>query len=618
MTVPGSGPQPVGRFFGRVARWGNGGFGFIEIPDLDRHVYFNERALTGAPPGVNEEVDVEVVEFPGGKLVGWRVQRRLHEEASARGARPAVRAVIRGLASLVLPTASSPVGREPGREIRKDVGTDTLGGRGLADLAARIRGESQGRSQALRQQATALDQNVGTLPERRAAIEARTDERRHDLERQIAQLQREAEQEIAALAASADRNTQEAARLRADADAVDADTAEALVSACAKHIEAEQRRVADELARRETLLRSLTAERERSIRTGSEDAVRKYDSARQRMKSSSSAEDRDLFEAAARQFRTSVRSYADAAEAVDAWSPVTVPVWRTRSSAHSAIVVPLDASVLETEGVGRRVAAAIVEGIEEAGRDVVPGAATSIATVVGCFAFRVAEIDTELLVIALDEALDKRPSLTRFVLRFACEDVADLSLPLDFREDEVTDLDERLETVTEPPAGGTLWEVATRLGLELDELIAVLVRQGLPFPDDVLGRDAEESLRVLLGITTAEVTEAKASEEAAPQRAAPAAPEVAIAGRMLAKLLRAHVIGGKHTALQNVYGHHFADREKDMAKDIAERLVTMGILLVKSNVGQRHVSVNPRRLGDARALASGTCSDNAIIEALRR
>jgi hypothetical protein len=59
--------------------------------------------------------------------------------------------------------------------------------------------------------------------------------------------------------------------------------------------------------------------------------------------------------------------------------------------------------------------------------------------------------------------------------------------------------------------------------------------------------------------------------------------------------------GGYHTAFDHV-ARGFAGNERSLAYGVAERLVDSGLLLEKPSVGQRHVSLNPRRSGDIRRL----------------
>jgi hypothetical protein len=59
--------------------------------------------------------------------------------------------------------------------------------------------------------------------------------------------------------------------------------------------------------------------------------------------------------------------------------------------------------------------------------------------------------------------------------------------------------------------------------------------------------------------------------------------------------------GGYHTAFDHV-ARGFAGNERSVASDVGERLVAAGLLIEKPSVGQRHVSLNPRRSSDIRRL----------------
>jgi hypothetical protein len=59
--------------------------------------------------------------------------------------------------------------------------------------------------------------------------------------------------------------------------------------------------------------------------------------------------------------------------------------------------------------------------------------------------------------------------------------------------------------------------------------------------------------------------------------------------------------GGYHTAFDHL-ARGFAGNERSLAYELGEWLVASGLLLEKPSVGQRHVSLNPRRSGDIRRL----------------
>jgi hypothetical protein len=59
--------------------------------------------------------------------------------------------------------------------------------------------------------------------------------------------------------------------------------------------------------------------------------------------------------------------------------------------------------------------------------------------------------------------------------------------------------------------------------------------------------------------------------------------------------------GGYHTAFDHL-ARGFAGNERALAFEVGEELVAAGLLAEKPSVGQRHVSLNPRRAGDVRRL----------------
>ena len=59
--------------------------------------------------------------------------------------------------------------------------------------------------------------------------------------------------------------------------------------------------------------------------------------------------------------------------------------------------------------------------------------------------------------------------------------------------------------------------------------------------------------------------------------------------------------GGYHTAFDHL-ARGFAGNERALAYELGEELLAAGLLVQKPSVGQRHVSLNPRRAGDIRRL----------------
>jgi hypothetical protein len=59
--------------------------------------------------------------------------------------------------------------------------------------------------------------------------------------------------------------------------------------------------------------------------------------------------------------------------------------------------------------------------------------------------------------------------------------------------------------------------------------------------------------------------------------------------------------GGYHTAFDHL-ARGFAGNQRAMANALGEELLAAGLLVAKPSVGQRHVSLNPRRAGEIRRL----------------
>jgi hypothetical protein len=62
--------------------------------------------------------------------------------------------------------------------------------------------------------------------------------------------------------------------------------------------------------------------------------------------------------------------------------------------------------------------------------------------------------------------------------------------------------------------------------------------------------------------------------------------------------------GGYHTAFDHL-ARGFAGNDRALAFEVGEELLQAGLLYEKPSVGQRHVSLNPRRAGEIRALIDG-------------
>jgi hypothetical protein len=571
-------------------------------------------------PAIGDEVELDVVEFPGDKLVARSIRGRSGVKRATDAGQP-LRAGIRGITSVSVTPAAAPGPPRPSAPAAAAAPRDkptTLGG-----VTRHAREDIDAQLEALRVHAWELDARTGAVTAKSDALRAEAARKRRDLELEIARIERSTEQQIEELVRSAEQERAEAIRLRTRTEALEGAATELVIRAATGHTAAEAARVMEEVERRTQALAAVGAARDQAVRKAGDEPVRKYDDARRKSRSAPDPDDREAFGLLERQRRETVRDYAVALDSAEGWQPLVVPIWQIGAGGESnasAILAPLSADALEAEGVTWRLASALFEGVERARVDHSHGGTepvVELGSVAGCLAIRIDGLDTELLPLFLEEAQDARPSLGRLAVTLRWEEVPDLRLPIEAAVDEVTSLDDGTLVAAGPATGGTTREVAARLGLDLEELLAVLVERGLPFPDDTLDAGTEDSLRALLGIEGPQEERPEPAPAAAPATSAPPVPlELQIAARVLGKLLRAHVIGGKHTAIQNVYGHHFSDAHKDVAKDVTERLISIGILREKISVGARHVSINPRRLDHTRALAEQRCEDPVVVRAL--
>jgi hypothetical protein len=131
-----------------------------------------------------------------------------------------------------------------------------------------------------------------------------------------------------------------------------------------------------------------------------------------------------------------------------------------------------------------------------------------------------------------------------------------------------------------PPIGAThplrVAEAVTRLGAS-------------PLDEDAVERLEPELLRLLepAGVAT------RAHDDPDPRRRA--------MRRILQRLDGMGKWGGYHTAFDHL-ARGFAGNDRALAFELGEQLLDAGLLSEKPSVGQRHVSLNPRRAGEIRGL----------------
>jgi hypothetical protein len=131
-----------------------------------------------------------------------------------------------------------------------------------------------------------------------------------------------------------------------------------------------------------------------------------------------------------------------------------------------------------------------------------------------------------------------------------------------------------------PPIGAThplrVAEAVTRLG-------------AFPLDEEAVERLEPELLRLLEPAGRA----TRAHDDPDPRRRA--------MRRILQRLDGMGKWGGYHTAFDHL-ARGFAGNDRALAFEVGEELVAAGLLSEKPSVGQRHVSLNPRRAGDIRRL----------------
>jgi hypothetical protein len=131
-----------------------------------------------------------------------------------------------------------------------------------------------------------------------------------------------------------------------------------------------------------------------------------------------------------------------------------------------------------------------------------------------------------------------------------------------------------------PPIGAThplrVAEAVTRLGAS-------------PLDEDAVERLEPELLRLLEPAGRA----IRAHEDPDPRRRA--------MRRILQRLDGMGKWGGYHTAFDHL-ARGFAGNDRALAFEVGEELLDAGLLSEKPSVGQRHVSLNPRKAGEIRAL----------------
>jgi hypothetical protein len=588
------------RLTGTVARFGPRGFGFIDSRELDRAAWFHIRLLRDveAVPEVGDEVEFDALVLPDGRI-------QAHDVAPVgSGPRPeaqlAPRPPLRARLQIPLSLVEG---------LRKEIAA--VGVAPTLVAVADPEGEPvEDAAEAPPEVPVDVEPveppKPGSMGERVQSILGDKKRQRNEIETTAEQLEAEcrlSEERIALVRADAERRIRKIIEEREEKAA----KAEQLrVEATGIAVKPEERRAAWSTALRErgaaittTLVGRVNALRDRETARKSavvalgEAAVVRYEEVRRRARDGTDKLTAEAFGNMEATLRREVARYADALDAAERTARIAIPVAVASSQQQVVAALPLVAADLPSDPCWR-VAAAFAHAMELAVRDVIgaDGGPPVYGEVAGCVAVRLlGTLDVELLELLLGEAWMARPTLTELGIVFEVEKSGSLEFAVREGDDRRREADE--------PEGSALPAVATRLGLSLSETVAALVAHGMPFPDDAVEAGVEASLRKLLGLGVAE--EIEETTPAAVVQLDPSSPTV-IASRVLSRLLRDGRVGGRHTGIEHVYGHHFADEEKKVARRVVDRLLIMGILRKKLNEGAFHVYIDPRKLREVWAI----------------
>jgi hypothetical protein len=217
---------------------------------------------------------------------------------------------------------------------------------------------------------------------------------------------------------------------------------------------------------------------------------------------------------------------------------------------------------------GARLAAAAVEGLVEAAEPGRPGSAHDLALLLGA-----CEGHLALSYPARDPGW--AADYARDALDHAVASIDRLRAKAHLLPGHAVVVDD-----LRPPIGPThplrVAEAATRLGAS-------------PLDEDAVEALEPELLRLLEPAGPA----TRAHDDPDPRRR--------ITRRILQRLDGMGKWGGYHTAFDHL-ARGFAGNERALAFEVGEELVADGLLTEKPSVGQRHVSLNPRKAGDIRRL----------------
>lgn len=602
---------------GVVVRWGTRGYGFISSPELPREAWCHVRFIED--PGIDVahplhagmELEFEPREVEGGKIQALAVTRLGVRPAAPSSTSFGFRSSIRGLdrlASLNIP-APLPLPAEAVTPPQPETVREPTANRGLG---ARVSGERR----QIESERTRLESEAQRLQRRAEATEAQLPDVVRDFDEKIAELQREKERQVSELRQDADKYRRQADAVRARRDSLPSASDES-IKILSEHLRCARADLAARLESQADAQGKILRVRRAAVEAVGEQAVSDYEEIRRRRALAADGVEAKAYALAESACRAAVSQYADMLDRSSGSSPARLDVVvlvPDDPEGRLVLVVPVAPDDIERDDkMLWRIGAFVFDAAERAAREM--DAAVTVGETAGCLAvnLRPWAAEPELVEVALQEAWEARPSLVS-ALSLAREIVPGVDPP--FRAIEL-DSDAGARPIG-PAMGGDVRTVANRLGLHLADLIAGLRGSGLPFPDDSMEPGVEESLRRLLDVgaedePSSEVHLAEPGPSAqSPDRSSPPM----VAQRILAKLLRDHRIAGRHTEVENAWGHHFADDEKDLAREITRRLIRRGILLLKAKPGGDHISIDPRRIAEVHKIVDLRCPEPSLFEGL--
>ena len=288
---------------------------------------------------------------------------------------------------------------------------------------------------------------------------------------------------------------------------------------------------------------------------------------------------------------------------------------------HIVIVAPTNADGRPSADLRLRLRYVLWHLAERCAREIATEGGVDHGTVEGLVAVKIGNVDMpDLLHLALDEAWGHRPTLEESGIAPVLEIIAGVTPRWSPDETTVSAGGLAATDTTER----SIATVASRLDVDVRDLIAILCDRGLPFPDDEIEEGSELTLGELLGKVGRSANGDDSNVKPAMQDVGLVMVEAAvvtaggarIAARMLTKLMRDGRIGGRHTRFEDAHAHHFADGEKERAKRVADFLERDGIFMPKINEGARQVSINPRRLTDVGRIIDGTWDRAEVLNDL--